>query len=140
MESSITNKRGGMLTNLRVLSFFFALFTITISTMFTFPCTITIGESMAPILDDGDISICKREFLYLRNFTGDICVVKMITPWTGTYFGYNMTKGEPILITHRVIMDNGTHILTKGDNNTLCDLWVPRTNIVARLIWTDING
>jgi len=73
---------------------------------------------MYPTIKEGEFHIFCKIF-YQHNLTGII-----------VSFHYNST----ILVGHRVIMDNGTHILTKGDNNIYSDGWFNKNLLVGWFI------
>jgi len=77
------------------------------------------GMSMYPTILNNEVCVCLTQF-YPSNLTNRIVV-----------FQYN----ETINTLHRVIMDNGTHILTKGDNNCCPDGWFSKDRLIGWLIW-----
>ena len=75
--------------------------------------TYSMGQSMSPTLEQGDILVCTR--LKPFDFKDHIVVYEDIT---GT------------LIAHRCVKDNGEHIWTKGDANPVGDPYsVPKANV-----------
>ena len=69
------------------------------------------GDSMLPTIQSGDSFFCSP-FLP-KNLTGQIITYK--TP--------------EINICHRAVSDNGTYVITKGDNNNAADPPVPKEDI-----------
>jgi signal peptidase I len=90
---------------------------MTCATLFSF--SPSLGNSMEPTLKYDDAVLCLRYF-YPQNLTG-----KIIT------FKYNST----IEACHRVIADNGTAVLTKGDANPIPDGWYSKDKITGWVIW-----
>ena len=78
------------------------------------------GSSMYPTILDNELIIYLSIF-YPTNLTNKIVA-----------FQYNDT----INVCHRVIADNRTHILTKGDNNLIVDGWFSKDKLIGWLIWT----
>ena len=78
-----------------------------------------IGVSMCPTINNDSFILIQTIFLP-SNLTNNIIV-----------FQWNST----MTICHRCIMDNGTHILTKGDNNPNTDGWIPKTSIIGIVVW-----
>jgi signal peptidase I len=79
----------------------------------------SLGNSMQPTIKPNDAVLCLRYF-YPQNLTG-----KIIT------FKFNST----IEVCHRVIADNGTAVLTKGDGNPIPDGWYSKDKITGWVIW-----
>jgi signal peptidase I len=90
---------------------------MTCATLFSF--SPSLGNSMEPTLKYDDAVLCLRYF-YPQNLTG-----KIIT------FKFNST----IEACHRVIADNGTAVLTKGDANPIPDGWYSKDKITGWVIW-----
>jgi len=76
------------------------------------------GQSMYPTIHDGERLILVRAIMP-SNLTG----------WIVTY------EYDTILVLHRVLGDNGTHILTKGDNNPKPEGWISKEKIMYLLVW-----
>jgi signal peptidase I len=96
-----------------IIVFSFALFVL----LFTqcFAICISTGESMYPTMSNKNLVFVRKVFLP-SNLTGYIVLFK----WNSTLY-----------IIHRCIADNGTHILTKGDNNVVDDGWRPKTDVIG---------
>jgi signal peptidase I len=93
--------------------FSFALFIILFFQCFEI--TRTQGISMLPTIKDGSIVLI-RKFPLPSNLTGYLIVFK----WNSTLY-----------VLHRCLIDNGTHILTKGDNNIIEDGWTLKNNVIG---------
>jgi signal peptidase I len=93
--------------------FSFALFALLFAQCFEI--SRTEGISMYPTLKDGSIVLI-RKFPLSSNLTGYLIVFK----WNSTLY-----------VLHRCLMDNGTHVLTKGDNNIIDDGWRPKNDVIG---------
>lgn len=71
------------------------------------------GDSMVPALNDGDLTIVRRQDSYE---VGD--VVAFVVP--------DADAGEPPKVVHRIIGLTDTGFVTKGDGNAGPDTWHPR--------------
>lgn len=77
-----------------------------------------VGDSMYPTIKDGDLLLVKKAFLP-NNLTDYI-----------VSFYYN----ESLIVCHRCLLDNGTHILTKGDNNQYIDGWTSKDKVIGIVV------
>jgi signal peptidase I len=93
--------------------FGFALFVLLFTQCFVI--CMPKGVSMYPTMTDKSIVVVRKVFLP-SNLTGCIVLFK----WNSTLY-----------VIHRCIADNGTHILTKGDNNIIDDGWRPKTDVIG---------
>lgn len=82
------------------------------------------GNSMYPTLINNEITLSLRQF-FPENLTDRV-----------VSFQYNST----ITVCHRVIADNGTHILTKGDNNCCPDGWYSKDTLISWVVWHSLQG
>lgn len=73
---------------------------------------------MNPSIQEGDISICTETDKFQE---GDIVVFNGIS------------QGNPyILIQHRIVEKNKTHLVTKGDNNDYMDEPIKRRDVICK--------
>lgn len=70
------------------------------------------GESMEPVLKEGDVVISTGDFGPMGPGEGDI--VQMIPPLS--------VQGIRTKIAHRIVSVDGAHVMTKGDNNSRTDI------------------
>lgn len=70
------------------------------------------GESMEPVLTDGEVIISTRDFESIGPCEGDI--VQMLPPLS--------IQGIRTKIAHRIVSVDGAHAATKGDNNSRPDI------------------
>jgi len=79
----------------------------------------TVGTSMLPTIKPNTHVIFLKQF-YPENLTGYIIIFK----FNSTFY-----------VCHRVIADNSTHVLTKGDNNPVPDGWIKKDKVIGVIIW-----
>jgi len=70
----------------------------------------TKGFSMYPTFQDGDVLLILPQPNLYSNLTGQI-------------IGYKLEGFDEGYIAHRVVLDNGDYVLTKGDHNNYVDEW-----------------
>jgi len=82
------------------------------------------GKSMNPLLYEGDrVLICS---VLPENLTNYIVSFN----WQRGKCEHSITN-----VLHRVISDNGTHILTKGDLNSRPDGWFSKKDVVGWMVY-----
>ncbi len=96
------------------------------------------GISMKPTILPGDTVMVETEPWAGPAHTGQI-----VTFWCqGEHFGnqsyYNCGSG--FYVTHRVIAENSTHLLTKGDANPYPDWWIQRSEIHGIVVQISHTG
>lgn len=97
-----------------ILALFIILLGIVISLLWYLPTAqvgLLVGHSMEPTMSGGDLTIYEPSAADV----GDVIVFEMETK-----------SGSTTRVSHRVIMMNDTHYVTKGDNNDFMDKPVER--------------
>jgi len=111
--------------------FFAVAAPILIAFAFFKPVTVQ-GCSMEPTLHCGDKVILLQPYVLKHhlNFTGMIIVVDR-----GSYIRDTLGVNVPSrFVIHRCILDNGTHVLTKGDGNPYLDGWTPKKYVYGVMV------
>jgi len=97
----------------------FALLFVILALVFlnaTFSFASVSGASMLPTIPNEDTVVIYQRLFYSSNLTGKIVL-----------FRWN----ETLNVCHRCLIDNGTHIYTKGDNNMIADGWSRKSSIIG---------
>ena len=87
---------------------------------FVYKATFLVGNSMNPTLNDGVVIITKRNTDFTKSLEGLIITYDRSFPTTS--------------ICHRVIVDNGDTLITKGDNNHFPDPEILRSDITGIVV------
>jgi hypothetical protein len=81
---------------------------------------LSTGDSMMPTILNASICRCVPTGDYA---VGDIVVFSFPDP----------RKDDYMLINHRIVQSNGTHVITKGDRNSKADGVVPVEDIICEI-------
>lgn len=104
--------------------------------MFVFPMRTFEGASMEPTYPD-EATIVYSYFLP-KNLTGLIVAVHLnfSSPYAKFLDEHGFVlNSQDVRAVHRVLWDNGTHVETKGDNNTCLDPVSPRSKVEGVIIF-----